>query len=312
MSLDETGKTSVFDSSGQQKVQSPGQGIAGRPFVYNKVATAKDAALYPVMNWKDGGIPGSWAIQDPGNLTGYTTDCGVASSTSSPLGAAQMGAHFFSDAGSGQLYLSAANIASNQAEAITIIDVLGYVNCDSNNGAAASNCLTNLGAQTISLSTPARDVNGSTNGHGVGIALVAGTALGNGSAITNTTVGYTDQDGNASTATLQAVAGFQMPASPVVGTFIPMTLGTGDNGVRAVDTLTNGTSYVSGNLLVVLYRVLATLSNLSVMAGAANFGAAFFEAPGIRVFDGTCISTFENANATTAGTLWGSYTILER
>lgn len=310
--LDETGNVTVFNSSGQAKVHSPETGIAGRQLAYNKNGTAKDATSYAIWQGKDGGFPGAWAIQDPGNLTGFATDCGIASQTTSPLGAAQMGSHFFQDAGTGSMYVAAANVASSVAELVQVIDIIGYVNCDLNNGAAGANCLTTVGAQTLTFTLVGRDLNGATNGRGVGVALLAGAALGNAAAISNTTITYTDQDGNSpNTATLQATVGWQMPATPVVGTFVPMTLAAGDNGVRSIQTLTNGTSYVSGNLLIVLYRVLSTLTNPVANVGATSFNPPNFELPGVRVYDGSCISTTAMGPAG-ASAHWGSYSVIER
>jgi hypothetical protein len=126
--------------------------------------------------------------------------------------------------------------------------------------------VTTTGAQAITQPTlPARDNSGSTNGDGVMLALECSSATGNAGAITNTTVSYTNSAGTAGrTATLTSY-----PATAVAGTWVPLSLQAGDVGVRSVQSITLGTSYVSGAIHLVAFRLVAELE-----APTANIGAS--------------------------------------
>lgn len=111
-------------------------------------------------------------------------------------------------------------------------------------------------AQTVnSVAWPARDRNGSTNGVGVQVALEVSTATTNGSAITNCTMSYTNDAGTAGrTATMAS-----FPATAVAGTFVPFGLAAGDTGVRSIQSLTLGTSLVTGTVHLVAYREISSI-----------------------------------------------------
>lgn len=132
---------------------------------------------------------------------------------------------------------------------------------------------TTTGAQAITHpGLPARDRSASSNGDGVFLALEVSTSTGNGSPVTNCTASYTDSAGNAgNTATMTSI-----PASAVAGTFLPFNLAAGDTGVRTVESLTLGTSLVSGTVHLVMYRPIAYIP-----LAVAGVGAAM--APGIPV-----------------------------
>lgn len=114
----------------------------------------------------------------------------------------------------------------------------------------------------------ARDASASTNGAGVYLALECSSATGNAGAITNTTVSYTNSAGTAGrTATLASY-----PATAVAGTWVPFSLQAGDIGVRSVQSITLGTSYVSGQIHLVSFRFIADLATPNAnIAAAANF-----------------------------------------
>jgi len=116
--------------------------------------------------------------------------------------------------------------------------------------------VTTTGAQTInSVAWPARDRDGTTNGENVLVAIEVRTATTNASAITNTTMSYTNQSGTSGkTATISS-----FPATAVAGTFVPFQLAAGDRGIRSIQTITLGTSYVSGAIHLVAYKVIAVL-----------------------------------------------------
>jgi hypothetical protein len=116
--------------------------------------------------------------------------------------------------------------------------------------------VTTTTAQSITFSgLPARDSNGTTNGVGVMLGIEVTTTTGNAGAITNMTASYTDSGGTAAnTATVTSY-----PAGAVAGTFVPFNLAAGDVGVRSVESVTFGTSLVSGAVSMVCYRVIAVI-----------------------------------------------------
>jgi hypothetical protein len=126
--------------------------------------------------------------------------------------------------------------------------------------------VTTTTAQTVnSVTWPARDRNGATLGVGVEVAVEVSTATTNGSAVTNMTMSYTNDAGTSGrTAT---VASF--PATAVAGTFVPFLLAAGDTGVRSIQSLTLGTSLVTGTVHLVAYRKVAMLGLPVANAGAA-------------------------------------------
>jgi hypothetical protein len=133
----------------------------------------------------------------------------------------------------------------------------------------ASITSTQTTAHTINSSAwGARDMNGSTNGEGVLIGIEVSTATSNGGAITNTTMGYTNSGGtDTRTATIPT-----FPATAGAGTFVPFALQAGDTGVRSIQSLTLGTSYGTGVIHLVAYRVIGMLSGLfNTMSGMQDF-----------------------------------------
>jgi hypothetical protein len=125
--------------------------------------------------------------------------------------------------------------------------------------------VTTTTSQAITQPTlPARDNSGSTNGDGVLLALECSSTTGNAGAITNTTVSYTNSANTSGrTATLASY-----PATAVAGTWVPFSLQAGDVGVRSVQSITLGTSYVSGAIHLVAFRFIG-----EVAAPTANVGA---------------------------------------
>lgn len=124
--------------------------------------------------------------------------------------------------------------------------------------------MTTTTAETVNSATwPARDYSLSTAGVDVMVGLEVSSATGNGGAITNTTMSYTDSDGNSgNTATITS-----FPATAVAGTFVPFNLAAGDKGIRSIQSLTKGTSYVSGTMHLVAYRVIAAVGTPSTSTG---------------------------------------------
>lgn len=117
--------------------------------------------------------------------------------------------------------------------------------------------VTTTTAQTVnSVAFPARDLNNSTNGDGYRIALEVSAATTNGAAISGVQVSYTNSDGVsgrvATLASNNASSGF--PATATAGSFLEFALQAGDVGVRSIQSITLGTSLVTGTVHLVVYR----------------------------------------------------------
>ena len=113
---------------------------------------------------------------------------------------------------------------------------------------------------TAVTTTTAQNIIMSVTGRGVAdgakdlmLGLSCSVATTNGAPITNTTVTYYNSDATAGrTATLPS-----WPANAVAGTFVPFNLQAGDLGVSRCASITLGTSYVTGTLHLVLFRIIA-------------------------------------------------------
>jgi hypothetical protein len=116
--------------------------------------------------------------------------------------------------------------------------------------------VTTTGAQAITQPTlPSRDETAATVGGGVFLALEVSSTTGNAGAITNSTASYTSSAGTAGrTATLTS-----FPITGVTGTWVPFSLVAGDLGVRSVQSVTLGTSYVSGAVHLTAWRLVASM-----------------------------------------------------
>ena len=299
--LDELGKVSLYTASGVLRVQPlTDSGYNGKVYSFQKVGTAKDSAGYWINYSKDAGFPGAAVPGAPG-VNGWDTDCSTATNAADPAGAAQVGSHLLQDPASGNLYLTEVTIAGSIAEPIQLIDVLWY-----NSGLAVA-----AGAQAIAMGDglgPARDINGSTDGEGVQAAILALSALGNAAAVATTTITYRDSENNSpNTGTFSALAGWQSPATPVIGTWMPFQLAAGDRGIREISSFNSGTTFTSGTFALVLYRPLVTIPN--TVANIA--GPVSIPAPGIRIYPNSCIMAISVGSAS-ASTLAGTYTIVER
>lgn len=162
--------------------------------------------------------------------------------------------------------------------------------------------VTTTGAQTVTQPTlPLRDTAASSNGAGVFLALECSSATGNGGAITNTTVSYTNSAGGSGrTATLAS-----FPATAVAGTWVPFSLQAGDIGVRSVQSVTLGTSYVSGAIHLVAYRLVAEqptpTANLGNRSNWMDLGLP-------AVWDASCLQLVYWPAGTALGAVAGSIT----
>lgn len=248
-----------------------------------------------VGNWyctsKDGGFPGAWSPGAPG-VNGRVTDGTTA---------ADAGVVLIRNPALGANYLTEVQMASTVNHTHVFFDVL-WVN--------TGLVVTTTTAQAITMPTlPPRDINGTSNGEGCSIALLFTAAATNAAVIANTTISYTNSDGVAGrTATLTAVTGSQIPATPVIGTLIWFNLAAGDKGVRSIQSITLGTSLGAGSISLMVTRDISQIGTTIPNVSASKVAPS----PGVRLFNGTAMLHCCLASATTATTFAGEITVMEK
>lgn len=257
--------------------------IAGMkpPEQFLKVTGTMEAAGVFHSTFYNSGRPGAAAAPSPGiNGAALTTYSGQIP---------------FTNPVSGNTYLARLSCRASTAGTLLLCDRLWH-----NSGVV----VTTTTLQGITTPTfPARDQAGSTNGEGVMLGIEVSTATTNASAVTNTTLSYTDASGNTgNTATISS-----FPATAVAGTFVPFQLAAGDTGVRAITSasgggITLGTSYGAGAIHLVAYRVLASVECVAAgIGGAVDAVTSGFP----RLYDNTVPFLLWLPSVTTATTMTG-------
>jgi hypothetical protein len=209
--------------------------------------TAKAAGTPVAMGFAAAGVPPAFAPASPG-LAGATVI-----GTSNTLG----GTFPFINPIAGNTYLAKVAAAIGTATcALDFFDFLWY-----NTGIV----VTTTTAQTVnSVTLPARDATGTSNGVGVTAWLYCSTATTNSAGISNTTITYTNAAGvTGRTGTM--ISGW--PATATAGTFVPFALQIGDTGIQSIQSITLGTSYVSGAVNLVMIRDISYVGFTSVSSG---------------------------------------------
>lgn len=256
--------------------------IIGLPTVFGKDAITNEAAGLPHTPWYTSGLTGAGAAPSGGLNGAIFTGPSVAGQVPMPAAVANQFSYLerlsaVHTGGMGMLWL---------------VDKLwGDVPV-----------VTTTTSQAItSPAWPARDASASTNGAGVFLALEVSATTGNAGAITNTTVGYTNSAGTASrTATLASA-----PITALQGTWLPFALTAGDLGVRSVQSITLGTSYVSGTIHLVAFRLVATLAMPTANVGAVS---AFPENGLPKIWDASCLQLVYWPTGTAVGAVFGDLT----
>lgn len=207
------------------------------------------------------GIPGAWALGAPG-MAG-------AAVVANALG----GALRFDNPTSGEARLAKLGAAlGSNVLALMLYDLVWY-----QTGIVEAT----TGAQTVnSVAFPARDIAGSVNGDGVEVWLHTTTVSGNGAPIANTTLQYTNQAGAAGRS---AGLAYSWPTAAVAGTMVPFGLQGSDRGVRSVQTVTLGTSYVSGQVDLIGLRRIASFRPGDLMDWAKLGFPRIFDDSGLYV-----------------------------
>jgi hypothetical protein len=87
------------------------------------------------------------------------------------------------------------------------------------------------------------------------------------------------------------VIGSQTPATPVIGTFLPLNLAAGGSGVASIQGVTLAVAYTAGALATIVYRPIGVQ-----YVGLANIGTSLMlpsaftnNAIGTRVYNGSCL-----------------------
>lgn len=291
MTFNEEGRWCHRDAQGAEYPPAGKGAYDGFATAIMKTSTGSDAAGYWYCTSKDAGFPGAWSPGAPG-LNGRNTDGTTV---------ADNGCLVIRNPSVGANYLTELQMAASVNHTNLFFDVL-WVN--------TGLVITTTTAQAITQPTqPARDINGTTNGEGCAIAILCTAAVGLAAIASNATVSYTNSDGTAGrTATLSAIVGSQAPATPVIGTLIWFNLQAGDKGVRSVQSVTLGTTWVSGTISLMVTRDIATIGSTIPNVSAQKI----ISEPGIRLYNGSCILHAILSSATTATFFSGELTIQEK
>jgi hypothetical protein len=291
MTFNEEGRWCHRDQNGAEYPPAGLGAYTGYPIEFMKSGTAPDALGYWYCTSKDAGFPGAWAPGTPG-LAGRATDGTVT---------ADFGCLPIKNPSVGANYLTEMQMLSSVAHQHNFFDCL-WVN--------SGLVVTTTTAQTVnSVALPARDINGTTNGEGCMIAMLFVAASTLAAVGSNLTVSYTNSEGTAGrTATLSAIVGSQVPATPVIGTLVWFNLQSGDKGVRSIQTVTLGTSMLTGTISMMITRGIGTIG--TVIAGLPV--GRTVSAPGVRLYNGSCILHCNIASAATATFYSGELTIQEK
>lgn len=267
-----------LDSAGRERSQRSDASTAGYSVWAHKVGAAPEAAGIWHSHHASTGTPGAWSPGTPG-VAGRATD-GTTTADDGVLKLPTAGAGL-------SLYLTQLQSVATVACQVMVFDFL-WVN--------TGLVVTTTTAQTVnSVAFPARDIDGSTTGNGVGIAVLVTTATTNAGAVTNMTMSYTNSAGTAGrTATMAS-----FPATAVAGTLVPFQLAAGDEGVQSVQSVTLGTSLVTGAVSLVAYRMIAASPN-----PVANLSSINTTSPeGVKIEQTAALIPVQYATATTATTI---------
>lgn len=281
------------DSQGAEYPPAGLGAYTGQSVPFMKTGTAADTVGYWYTTYKDAGFPGAWAPGTPG-INGRVTDGTTAADYGCiPIKNPSVGANFLTE-----IQMSASVNHSH-----FFYDVLWV-----NSGIFVT---TVSSVQVITSPTlPARDVNGATDGEGcvIGLYFHAASTLAAVNALSQVT--YTNSKGVGSKiATLSAIQGSQAPVTPVIGTVLWYNLAAGDTGVRSIQGFNIGaTSWLTGTVSLFIARDIATIgTNIPNVAAQKTIGA-----PGIRLYNGTCMHHCVLASAATATFFSGELVIMEK
>ncbi len=293
MILNEEGRWAHRDAQGAEYPPAGLGAYTGNSISFMKTGTAADTVGYWYGTFKDAGFPGAWAPGTPG-VNGRVTD-GTQS--------ADYGCVPIPNATVGGNYLTELQMAASVNHSHFFYDVLWV-----NSGLSVTS--TSTVQAIVSPTLPARDINGTTNGEGCVIGLYFSTASTLAAVNALSQVTYTNSKGVGSRiATLIGVQGSQAPATPVVGTVLWYNLAAGDTGVQSIQGFNIGaTSWLTGTINLFIARDIATIGTTIPNVAAQKI----IGAPGIRLYNGTCMHHAVLASAITATFFAGELVVMEK
>lgn len=273
------GDWTLWDSAGIQRI--PGISFQdGRAVSIFKAGGTGEAGGVLHSFIASSGNPGAWVPGTPG-INGVNVSCNTTTD------ATTAGSPYLPDPSTGGYYLTNASASVAAMVVVPIVyDLLWY-----NTGLG----ITGTPNPALLMGTlPARDQEGATNGEGLSFALLVTTATGNVGAVTNITATYTNSDGTAGrSATMNS-----FPATAAVGTVVPFQLQAGDRGVRSIDSITFGSSLVSGAVSLIVYRPIVQIPVLTTNTGSSTMATE--NMGGSRVWNGSCLQLMQMPQGTTA------------
>lgn len=293
MILNEEGQWAHRDAQGAEYPPAGLGAYTGNSISFMKTGTAADTAGYWYGTFKDAGFPGAWAPGTPGVNGRVTNGTQSADYGCIPIPNATVGGN----------YLTELQMAASVNHSHFFYDVLWV-----NSGLSVTSTST---VQAIASPTlPPRDINGTTNGEGcvIGLYFSAASTLAAVNALSQVT--YTNSKGVGSRiATLLGVQGSQAPATPVIGTTLWYNLAAGDTGVQSIQGFNIGaTSWLTGTINLFIARGIATIGTTIPNVAAQKI----IGAPGIRLYNGTCMHHAVLASATTATFFAGELVVMEK
>lgn len=273
------------------------QAIAGVqwPRFYSKSVTPTLVAGRPHSLWYLGGNPGAGSMDS-------TTSGGVALSSTSALVSGQIP---YSDPGAGESRLFRFSGQATQAGCLILCDRLWHGSYQTSTNAAF--VVTTTTAQNIHANgtnpLPARDINGTTAGDGVYLAMEVYAATGAGASVISAVYQSSSGSVGGSQTGRASAAIDAYVASSAIGAFYRMGLQAGDIGVRNITSFTSSVSMTSGNIGFVLYRPLAALE---VTAANVPNAVDMFTSGFVKIPNGCVPFIVFIPNTTTASNVSGS------
>jgi hypothetical protein len=147
--------------------------------------------------------------------------------------------------------------------------------------------------------TSGTDDTPSANGYGIyaGVEVSATTGAGT----PTFTLSYTN---SANTASRTATNTDATVATSIAGSFYRIGLQAGDVGVRSVQTMTLSATWTSGNIALVLYRPIATITCL--VSNVESY-IDWASGAGQRLYDSSCLFFIFIPNTTTTTMVGGTF-----
>lgn len=246
-----------------------------QPQEFVKAASGTMVAGRPNTFWYRAGAPGA----------GLASTAGIDGEIlTSPV----QGQIPFSNPSSGYSYLARLVGQATAAGQLVLIDKI-WVN--------SGIVVTSTDTQLINgVQIPARDSNGTNVGDGVYAAVEVSSTMGAGTP--TLTVGYINTSGQSKTGTNW----YPTASSAAAGTFFPINLAAGDKGVQRVTSIKLSSTWTSGTIHVVLYRVIARLD-----LATPNYPNAIDSLTGgfPRIYDDSVLTMFHIPGATSSSYITG-------